>query len=121
MYSGWSWSPQSIESDQISTLIEMLKVHLLPPLPATEAVWTTPFLRRGSLIPTMSLDIEVLEIAETPTGTQILGPYNAVNIIEGDKEACKVTLYLEMWQNLLKCCFSGNWICWRYIHLPTIS
>ncbi|GMH34487.1 hypothetical protein BSKO_02321 [Bryopsis sp. KO-2023] len=73
----------------------MMNLHILPPLPFTEAVWTAPFFLSGNQVPTLSARFGPLYVRTNAQEVSFVGPYNSVgSLLVGEREACKGFVYI---------------------------
>lgn len=85
-----------------STLANLVKYHILPPVEWTRATWTTPFMRRGEQMPTAleghSIAAEALEDGKV----KLMSPKTTAYLYSKDRYACKghvniINKVLEPW------------------------
>jgi len=70
--------------------LAILDLHLLPPLPQTRAVWTTPFFQPGTQLPARAGVVEVVAVDGDSIGLKSAGA--TAQITRRDIYACKVRL-----------------------------
>jgi hypothetical protein len=85
-----------------SVLTRLLTAHMVPEVPVTETLWTTPFLTEGQVLQTEAGDNIHVEVARGPkdrysgdiSGMQLKASNGETttfaNLVSGNHEACKV-------------------------------
>jgi hypothetical protein len=85
-------SREAVEADGAAKayLSDVIRHHILPPLPATRAVWTAPFMRPGVEMATLRDGGRVrVESAEGGRVRLAGGAGSGANILKADLYACK--------------------------------
>ena len=88
---GWG-SREAVEADGAAKayLADVIKHHVLPPLPATRAVWTTPFMRPGTEMATLRGNGGKIRVESAEGGrVRLDGGAGGASILKADLYACK--------------------------------
>jgi hypothetical protein len=88
---GWG-SREAVEADGAAKayLADVIKHHVLPPLPATRAVWTAPFMRPGTEMGTLRGSGGKIRVESAEGGrVRLAGGAGGASILRADLYACK--------------------------------